>query len=225
MAKKIPRIEDLISGTINQDDLTALLETQPPIEWLKVHPEHGNQYLPIERVDYLLRSIFDGHRTEVLSSPIYQNSCQVSVRLHTKHPMTGEWTFEDGVGGCESRQGIEKATAIAKANARKNAAKEYGAIFGRDLSRDYGEKVRPAAEGPVVEEAGKPEVVNPVATRIIKQMYACRSGETFMNCVRAFYRRAAEGEVDAEDEKILEAMYNKADKLQVNLKQEEHEQN
>ncbi len=42
-----------------QEELTAALNQEPPKEWEKEHPFiKGYKYLPIERVEYLLKSLF-----------------------------------------------------------------------------------------------------------------------------------------------------------------------
>lgn len=62
--KKLPTIAELVKGDITipgklENDLNILLNQQPPSNWLKVNQYAGNsQYLPIDKVEYLLTKIF-----------------------------------------------------------------------------------------------------------------------------------------------------------------------
>lgn len=223
MANKIPTIESIVNGTIDGDDFQKAMRQQPPKEWVEVHPEDRYEYLPIGKVDRLLEGFFEEHTEEVVSLTPGQNSVHIVFRLGVKHPMTDKWIYRDGVGAADTRrEGFERAAALAKANAKKNAAKELGEVFGRSLSRETEKKER--SETKPSEELKKEETgINPVATRIVKQMYACRSETGFKNTVAAFYERAKAGEVDADDPKIMEAMNNKAEKLGITLNNDNDE--
>ena len=58
----IPKISDLINGVdlpthSNMDKLNLLLNQQPPEKWIKTHPKIANyKYLPIDKVEYLLKN-------------------------------------------------------------------------------------------------------------------------------------------------------------------------
>ena len=59
---KLPAIKDVygdIELAVKQDGLMAVLNQPPKQEWVKEHPYVKNyKYLPIERVEWLLKSIF-----------------------------------------------------------------------------------------------------------------------------------------------------------------------
>ena len=67
---KLPKINDIYSDKIavQKNDVFVTLLNQPPKEeWIKVHPFiKGYKYLPIERVEYLLKTIFKQYRIEIL---------------------------------------------------------------------------------------------------------------------------------------------------------------
>ena len=137
-----------------QEELTVALNQAPPEEWVKIHPYiKGYKYLPIERVEYLLKSLFKGYyKIEVLKTGMLLNCVEVTVRIHYKHPLTGEWLFHDGVGASEvqtqkdsghlqldmsniNRGALVMSLPNAKSVAIKDAADHLGKLFGSDLNR------------------------------------------------------------------------------------------
>lgn len=135
----------------NQDRLREVLNKQPSQSWVKEHPlAKGVNYLPIDKVEVMLDAIFQEWRTEIKSvSQLAQSICAV-VRLHYKNPVTGEWTYHDGVGAVpmQTDKGYSaadlshiKSDAVATGApaavsfAIKDAADHIGKIFGRDLNR------------------------------------------------------------------------------------------
>lgn len=136
------------------EELTVALNQNPPAEWVKEHPTIKNyKYLPIERVEYLLDSLFKGYyRIEVLKTGMLLNAVEVTVRVHYKHPITGEWMFHDGVSAAEiqtkkdsgalqmdmsniNRGAMEMALPKAKSGAVRDACDHLGKLFGRNLNR------------------------------------------------------------------------------------------
>lgn len=137
-----------------QEELTAALNQEPPKEWVKEHPYiKGYKYLPIERVEYLLKSLFkNNYKIEVIKTGMLLNCVEVTVRIHYKEPLTGEWFFHDGVGASEvqtkkdsghlqmdmsniNKGAIVMALPNAKSVAIKDAADHLGKLFGSDLNR------------------------------------------------------------------------------------------
>ena len=157
---KLPAIKDVygdIELAVKQDGLVAVLNQPPKPEWVKEHPYVKNyKYLPIERVEWLLKSIFKtGYKIEVLKTALMLNAVEVTVRVHYRDIITGEWMFHDGVGAQEiqtqkdsghlkldmsniNRGAITMALPIAKTVAVKDACDMIGNIFGANLNRkDY----------------------------------------------------------------------------------------
>ena len=157
---KLPAIKDVygdIELAVKQDGLMAVLNQPPNPEWVKEHPYVKNyKYLPIERVEWLLKSIFKtGYKIEVIKTALMLNAVEVTVRVHYKDIITGEWMFHDGVGAQEiqtqkdsghlkldmsniNRGAITMALPIAKTVAVKDACDHFGNIFGANLNRkDY----------------------------------------------------------------------------------------
>jgi len=168
VTKGLPSIKEIYE----QDELPMLkraaafevLVNQPPKkEWLKNHPtatkeifENGQkkivpvQYIPIERVEWLLINIIIRYKTEILDVKQIANSVTVTVRLHYFNPAWNEWTFHDGVGAAplQTAKGagaidwnqiksaaVQIGAPAAESFAIKDAAEKIGKLFGKDLNR------------------------------------------------------------------------------------------
>lgn len=152
-----PTINALFQQTLNEaipfEQLNVVLSTPPPPEWIKVHPHISNhQYLPIDKVEYLLRSCFKKFQIEVKEVKQLFNAIQVTVRVHYWNPASNEMMYHDGVGAWDlqtkSKSGplqldisninmgaVPMATGIAKSVAIKDACDHFGTLFGANLNR------------------------------------------------------------------------------------------
>jgi hypothetical protein len=142
---------DQLPSLQKMEEFLAFINTDPPETWLEQHPlAKGVKYVPIGRVEWLLDRIFQQWKPEVLNISTMFNSITCTVRLHYKHPVTGEWTYADGVAAVPAKtdQGAKasdmsaiKSEAVmtglpaAKSFAIKDAADHIGKIFGRDINR------------------------------------------------------------------------------------------
>jgi len=150
----LPKIQDLYSdklSTQKNDAFVALMNQQPKPIWVKVHPFIKNyKYLPIERVEYLLKTIFKRYRIEITGQGTSFNGVWVTVRVHYLHPLTGDWDFHDGIGAKElqtakgtspadlaniNNGALSMAFPMAKTIAIKDACDHFGNLFGADLNR------------------------------------------------------------------------------------------
>lgn len=154
---KLPTLAELFSDNIEvagkAEGLNAILNTPPPAKWIKEHPFiRGYNYLPIDKVEYLLRKIFKKYRIEVLKTGMLMNSVEVTVRVHYLDPSTGTMEYHDGVGAQElqtakdtgtlkmdmsnvNKGAVMMALPIAKTVAIKDACDHFGEIFGCNLNR------------------------------------------------------------------------------------------
>ena len=154
MSSNLPKIQDLYNdrGLAKAQDTFVTLMNQPPkAEWVKVHPFiKGYKYLPIERVEFLLKTIFKQYRIEVTGQGTAFNGVWVTVRVHYKDPISGEWLFHDGIGAqqLQTKAGtsatdlaninngaLSMAFPLAKTLAIKDACDHFGKLFGSDLNR------------------------------------------------------------------------------------------
>jgi hypothetical protein len=153
MAKELAKIID--SGELKKfkaiDSFLEFINQEPPKQWVKEHPyAKGVKYIPIDKVELMLDKIFQVWHIEILDTGQLLNSIFVNVRVHYKHPITGEMEHQDGTGAMAiqvdkgknaSDLGAIKSNAImlalpsAKSYAIKDAVEHIGKIFGRDLNR------------------------------------------------------------------------------------------
>lgn len=162
-SKQLPALADLhndVETAFKNDQLKVLLNQPPHKTWVKAHPlvktknEQGQsvpaQYLPIDKVEFLLDRIFQEWKVEVLREGVMFQSIYVTVRIHYKDPVTGEWRYHDGVGAKSVQTDSGKSAAeliyikdaavmmalpSAKSYAIKDACEHLGKLFGRDLNR------------------------------------------------------------------------------------------
>jgi len=151
---KLPAIRDLYSSkevAVKNDEFTVLMNQQPAKDWIKVHPFiKGYNYIPIERIEFLLKTIFKKYRIEILREGQSFNGVFVVVRVHYLHPVTNEMEYHDGIGAIElqTKKGTSPADLsninngalgmafpIAKSRAVKDACDHFGKLFGSDLNR------------------------------------------------------------------------------------------
>lgn len=154
MSSNLPKIQELYSDkltTQKNDAFVALMNQQPKQAWIKVHPFIKNyKYLPIERVEFLLKTIFKRYRIEITGQGTSFNGVWVTVRVHYLHPITGEWDFHDGIGASQlqtakgtspadlgniNNGALSMAFPMAKTIAIKDACDHFGNLFGADLNR------------------------------------------------------------------------------------------
>ena len=150
----LPKIQDIYTDkltTQKNDVYITLLNQKPKDEWVKLHPFiKGYKYLPIERIEYLLKTIFKRYRIEITGQGQSFNGVWVTVRIHYLHPITGEWDFHDGIGASQlqtakgtspadlgniNNGALSMAFPMAKTIAIKDACDHFGCLFGADLNR------------------------------------------------------------------------------------------
>lgn len=150
----LPKLQDLYLDKVKtqrNDVFVTLMNQEPNKTWVKEHPFiRGYKYLPIERIEYLLKSIFKNYRIEITGQGQSFNGVWVTVRVHYVHPLTGEWSFHDGIGASQlqtakgtspadlaniNNGALSMAFPMAKTIAIKDAADHFGRLFGSDLNR------------------------------------------------------------------------------------------
>ena len=153
--KQLPSIQELYSDKPEKEkenNLNVILNQPPKKEWIKQHPQNKSvQYIPVERIEYLLTRIYQKWCTEVKEIKLIGNSVNAIVRLWVRNPLTGEWEYQEGTGAqplqTEKDVGatdfnklktnaVQLASPSAVSYAEKNAAARLGKIFGKDLNRE-----------------------------------------------------------------------------------------
>jgi hypothetical protein len=152
--KNLPTLADLtqdVELAFKNDQLNLLLNQQPPAKWVKAHPFVKNyQYLPIDKIELLLKKIFKEYKIEITGQGTAFNGVWVTVRVHYLHPVTGEWSYHDGIGAAQlqtakgtspsdliniNNGALSMAFPIAKTVAIKDACDMFGNLFGANLNR------------------------------------------------------------------------------------------
>jgi len=158
----LPTLAELnldVQLAFKNDALNALVNSDVPDKWIKKHPFATKkvdgksvpaEYIPIDKVEFLMTKIFQIWNVEVKQVQQLFNSISVTVRVHYKNPVTGEMQYHDGVGavGVQTDKGaaasdlasikqdaIMKGLPAAKSYAIKDACEHIGKLFGRDLNR------------------------------------------------------------------------------------------
>jgi hypothetical protein len=151
----LPTLADLFSDSIEvagkSEGLNAILNTNPPEKWIKVHPFiRDYRYLPIDKVEHLLRKIFKLYQIEITGQGTAFNGVWVTVRVHYLNPATNQMSYFDGIGAAQlqtskgtspadlaniNNGAISMAFPIAKTVAIKDACDHFGSIFGCNLNR------------------------------------------------------------------------------------------
>lgn len=133
------------------ESLNALLNAEPNPKWIKVHPYvKDHQYIPIDKVEFMLRKIFKKYSIEITGQGTAFNGVWVTVRVHYFNPVLNEMQFHDGIGAINLQVkagsspadlaninpgALSMAFPIAKTLAVKDACDHFGKIFGCDLNR------------------------------------------------------------------------------------------
>jgi len=152
---KLPTIQELFEDNLElagkSEGLNAILNTNPPDKWVKEHPYiRDHKYLPIDKVEYLLRKIFKHYSIDITGQGTAFNGVWVTVRVSYFNPATGQFSHQDGIGAMQlqtakgtspadlgniNNGAISMAFPIAKTLAIKDACDLIGNIFGANLNR------------------------------------------------------------------------------------------
>ena len=127
-----------------------VLALKPPKTVVRTHPFGKFDYLPITAVERLLDGLFSSWTATIKDTGVAVNGFYVVVNLKAQIPNSDEYLESDGIGFAEfqTTKGaastdftkLSQAAGViavprARAEAIKNAAKSFGNIFGRNLSR------------------------------------------------------------------------------------------
>ena len=143
--------EDNALVSYKNDQLNLLLNQEPKKEWVKEHPYvKGHKYIPIDKVEFMLRKIFKKYQIEITGQGTSFNGVWVTVRVHYFHPIEKQMLFHDGIGAMQlqtakgtspadlvniNNGALSMAYPIAKTLAIKDACDHFGKLFGCDLNR------------------------------------------------------------------------------------------
>lgn len=154
MTQQLNKLQRVVNDVELQSRLAefqTMLNKKPNDEWVQSHPFiKGYKYIPIQRIEYLLRSIFQEWEWKVNEFKVIANSICVHGTLRIKHPITNEWLHYDGLGAVDIQtskgsnptdfnsivpNAIQKNLPAAESYALKDAAEKLGEVFGASLNR------------------------------------------------------------------------------------------
>lgn len=143
--------ESQLADMINVDRYLAIVNSNPPKNFIEAHPTAKNvKYIPIDKIEWLLTRLYQKWHVEILREGTMFNSVFVVIRLHYYNPVTKEWEQQEGVGavGMQTSKGaaaadmsqilgdaVMKGLPAAESYAVKDAAEKIGRLFGKDLNR------------------------------------------------------------------------------------------
>lgn len=118
---------------------TEMLNTPPPKKWVKQHEQYDYNYLPIDRIEFLLRKMFMHFDYEILETKSIiahqKPRLHVRIRVHYYHPIFDKMMFTDGEASFADN-GEHGLVGVVKSMAIRNACLKFGKIFGADLNRE-----------------------------------------------------------------------------------------
>lgn len=155
--KSLSLIEEIIGSHFDAElvskygKMNRLLQSEPKQEWVKEHPfAKGVKYIPIERIENMLRQLYGIFEVKVNDYKIIANSIAVHITLTVTDPITGNKINQDGLGAMPIQldansnptdftkiksNAIMLALPSAESYALKDAAEKLGKLFGSDLNR------------------------------------------------------------------------------------------
>lgn len=191
--------EDNLEAAFKGEQLNLLLNQPPKPQWIKTHPYISNyKYLPIDKVEFMLRKLFQRYRIEITGQGTAFNGVWVTVRVHYLNPLTGEFDYHDGIGAAQlqtakgtspadlgniNNGALSMAFPIAKTVAIKDACDHFGNIFGANLNRKDTVEFSPDAK---IMEAGmrkEKELAD------LKELYELKKDSVVVDAMREDFER------------------------------------
>lgn len=87
--RKLPTLAEIIDGQVTINDkykgINVLLNQPPPAKWVKKNQFAGNsEYLPIDKIEYLLTSIYGDWFVRIKNVQLIGNSVEVTLTLFVR---------------------------------------------------------------------------------------------------------------------------------------------
>ncbi|ATW62222.1 hypothetical protein CQ476_21 [TM7 phage DolZOral124_53_65] len=171
--------EKQLASMITIDKYLSIVNSNPPASFVKNHPTaKGVQYIPIDKIEWLLTRLYQKWHVEIIREGTMFNSVYVTIRLHYYNPVSEEWEQQEGVGavGMQTAKGakatdmteilgdaVMKGLPAAEAYAIKDAAEKIGRLFGKDLNRKDTYGFAPAYDTAERRAQQKQEIKNSLA--------------------------------------------------------------
>jgi hypothetical protein len=113
----LPTVAELFADNLEQafkhEQLNLLLNQEPKKEWVKEHPYiKGYKYLPIDKVEFMLRKIFKEFSIEVLREGLHLTVFMLLFGYTTKTQQQEQCAFMMESGQCSCKPRKEQALPI-----------------------------------------------------------------------------------------------------------------
>jgi hypothetical protein len=147
------------------------------INWINEDPrivklnDDNSEYVPISCVQEDLLIGYNGYtKMELLREAYHSEGLSGVGRLHYKHPITGEWLFQDGSASIPFNKGMRLDFPSLAGHIMLSCAKKIGRRFGQMLNRDKDDSpVDFEAKSPVKGKQKPPAVKMKPDSRIQQQ--------------------------------------------------------
>lgn len=186
--------EDKIREIRKQAVFKEIVNTEPPYIWVRTNKFANNsKYLPIDKIELMLDTVFTDWQIEIKSvTQLAQSICAI-VRVHYKDPVSQEWRYHDGVGGQELKtdkgfsaasldhiktDAVRAGAPAAVSRAIRDACEHIGKLFGRDLNRQDAATFHSAYVGEREEESIWPKSSSGASTELLVKLAQMRSEKT-----------------------------------------------
>lgn len=105
----LPTLKQIIDGQVTVNEkyrgINVLLNQLPPKEWIKKNQFAGNsEYLPIDKIEFLLTSIYQDWFVKIKSVQLIGNSVNVTLTLYIR-PIIDE--LQEAIDASEGKERIE----------------------------------------------------------------------------------------------------------------------
>lgn len=124
-------------------EFKRILNQNPPAKIIKVNPNYGNKFIPLQVIEIMLNAIFESFQITMDIPPMFiESNIVFFVNVIVKHPVTGEILTYAGTSAVPIKDKDGKLTDIhtnlpaGKSYAIMNAVKHAGPLF-RAESDDY----------------------------------------------------------------------------------------
>jgi hypothetical protein len=106
---KLPTLKEIIDGQVTVDEkyrgINVLLNQPPPAQWIRKNTFAGNsEYLPIDKIEYLLTSIYNDWFIKIKNVQLIGNSVEVTLTLFVK-PIIDE--LQNEINNSEGQERID----------------------------------------------------------------------------------------------------------------------
>lgn len=134
------------------DEAYALLNSPQPTEWVKeeknIHTKEVYYYNDMELIEALLTKIFKRWKRRIQSNVVTQEKSKyisTTIVILEYLNLENKWDVVDGIASvpAPNLEWLQLAVPLSATNAKGNAARQLGSLFGLSLNRIEGQEKMP----------------------------------------------------------------------------------